>query len=341
MDLIERYLKAVSARLPAAKRAEVEAELRSSILDALEDRGGTRQNEEDVVAVLEQLGDPAVVAAGYDERGQYLVGPELYPTFRRVLGLVLAAVVVLSGLTMVLELLRAGNPMDFAAGDMLMRAISRAIGGSIQATIVVVVVFVMIQRVGRTPELPKGAPFDPRRLPALPDSDRASRLDAGFSLAITALVGVIVGAIGMEAAIDGIFGPPALSGLADAFIENLSLLMASLLLEAVMWTVVLIDGRWRLGTRGLRSLADVVAMVAFARFALAVVDERPALEAIGMPPEGVTILIASLAITVLSIGGLAIGREWRDYRRRTLELSGFADPAQPPPVSTPDARAAR
>ncbi len=82
MDLIERYLKAVGAQLPAAGREDILAELRALLRSRVEDRAaelGRPLPEAEVEAVLREVGHPLTVAARYGAGPQHVVGPELYP----------------------------------------------------------------------------------------------------------------------------------------------------------------------------------------------------------------------------------------------------------------------
>ena len=82
MDLIERYLKAVGAQLPAAGREDILAELRDLLMSRVEAREaelGRPLTEAEVEAVLREVGHPPTVAARYGAGPQHVVGPELYP----------------------------------------------------------------------------------------------------------------------------------------------------------------------------------------------------------------------------------------------------------------------
>src|SRR5450755_4100556 len=83
--MIERYLHQVAKRLPQDFRDDVTQELRSLILDSLEDRsGGAPYGDDAVVEVLRQMGPPEQIAARYQAAGPSLIGPHLYPAFLRV-----------------------------------------------------------------------------------------------------------------------------------------------------------------------------------------------------------------------------------------------------------------
>ncbi|HEY7225261.1 MAG TPA: permease prefix domain 1-containing protein [Micromonosporaceae bacterium] len=96
-SLTERYIQAALRSVPPAKRSDIDAELRSSIADAVEDRvaagADAAQAEE---AVLTELGDPARLAANYTGAPLHLIGPALYLDYVRLLRVLLATVLPLT-----------------------------------------------------------------------------------------------------------------------------------------------------------------------------------------------------------------------------------------------------
>ena len=88
MKLIDRYMSAVSFYLPARRRDEITRELRANILDKLEnlaEQRGWAVTEQDVSAVLKELGHPQQIANSFLP-AQQLVTAELFPFYRQVLG---------------------------------------------------------------------------------------------------------------------------------------------------------------------------------------------------------------------------------------------------------------
>ncbi|MCR2764585.1 permease prefix domain 1-containing protein [Microbacterium sp. zg.B48] len=89
-DYIGRYVEAATRSLPPRERADHAAELRGSIQDQIDGRVGSGDTPAAAeLAVLSGMGDPAVLAAGYADRPLHLIGPRWYPTWRRVLRIVL------------------------------------------------------------------------------------------------------------------------------------------------------------------------------------------------------------------------------------------------------------
>src|SRR5699024_8882973 len=84
MTLIDKYVYTVTKNLPKKTRADVEKELRGSIMDMLPDDF----TEIDVEKALYMLGSPAVMAEEYRDGRGVLIGPGLYNQYIYVLKLV-------------------------------------------------------------------------------------------------------------------------------------------------------------------------------------------------------------------------------------------------------------
>lgn len=101
-ELIDRYVYAVTRRLPARLRNDIDKELHSLIEDMLEARcGGLMPEDRDVRVILTELGTPSELAMRYMPEGRdHLIGPAYYSQYKMVTGIVLASVtfgLVLSG----------------------------------------------------------------------------------------------------------------------------------------------------------------------------------------------------------------------------------------------------
>jgi hypothetical protein len=112
-ELFDRYLREVGRRLPRKQRDDVKAELHSLLMDALQDRLADRGEEEgatdstapmaveDQVAILQELGPPAKVAAQYAPPHRYLIGPRFFDMYLMVAAIV-AGAITLSHLVLLL-----------------------------------------------------------------------------------------------------------------------------------------------------------------------------------------------------------------------------------------------
>jgi hypothetical protein len=105
VNLIERYLKAVKEQLPRAQQDDIIRELSENLHAQIEDEEATlgRQLQEaEQAVILKRFGNPMVVAARYrgDTRsvsfGRQLIGPELFPTYIKVLTINILITVLVS-----------------------------------------------------------------------------------------------------------------------------------------------------------------------------------------------------------------------------------------------------
>ena len=139
MDLVERYLKAVAAQLPKATRDDIVAELRDEIMgriEALEARLGRAPGDDEVEALLREVGHPLTVAARYRSGPQSLIGPELYPWW---LFAVKTALVVMGCVTLI------GLAVRVLVGDIYLgQAIGQSFGALFSGAVTVIGVVTLI-----------------------------------------------------------------------------------------------------------------------------------------------------------------------------------------------------
>lgn len=94
MEMVDRYVYAVTQKLPQTQREDIAIELRGLIEDMLEERVGENGSVTDKIVeeVLMELGSPRAMAQKYRGSKRYLIGPELYESFILVLKIVLISV---------------------------------------------------------------------------------------------------------------------------------------------------------------------------------------------------------------------------------------------------------
>lgn len=266
-ELFDRYVHQVGRRLPRSQRADVEQELNSLLLDALEERAeASKEGEEAQAAVLREFGPPAEMAARYRPANRYLIGPRLYDLYWTV---VAAVGVALTAAFALLALLAAlGRPETLQAlGSSLLGLGQAYVSALIGAFGWVTIAFFVLERV-----LPESAveaepkeEWDPRSLP--PVEDRA-RIEVGGVIAevvFTAIALVVFNifaewvGINYWASING--GPSRFTQiplLAPVFFTTfLPLLNASWILRIGLDLVLLRQGRWQRWTR----VADLILAV--------------------------------------------------------------------------------
>lgn len=114
MDMLDKYLAAVAAQLPADQRDDIIAELRDLILSRFEDKEealGRPLTDDEREDILREVGHPLVVAARYRKGPDSLIGPQLFPYW--LFG-VKAGLLILAGLSvlgLVISVIK--GPSDF------------------------------------------------------------------------------------------------------------------------------------------------------------------------------------------------------------------------------------
>lgn len=149
MDMVDRYVYAVTKRLPEKSRADVEKELRSNIADMLPEPC----NDADVNRVLHELGNPAVIADEYMDKKRYLISPSLYSSYIYVLKL--GAMIAGSVLIIVSLISVITDPQLILVSEFIASFLSKIIKGSFDAAFQVfawvTIVFAVIDRVNKQP----------------------------------------------------------------------------------------------------------------------------------------------------------------------------------------------
>lgn len=317
MDLIDRYVSAVGAKLHPVRRGQVEAELRAAIMDALEAQGRTEVSDADVIAVLEEFGDPGRVAAEYEPGQQYLIGADLYPPFLRGLRAAMTTIVAVSALAFCVSLLMGGLA-GYEAGGLLVQTLMYAGGAAAAALLVLIAVFTWMQRTGvSVPRRTRpDTAWDPRRLPSRPKEDRAGRFDAVVGLVSAAAALVVVGVIAQVAREAGPQASPEIQSLIrDTVSRNVMLLQLALVVAALAYAVALVQGRWHSLTYGMRLVADATALYVFVPLPFRLISARSVLLEAGVTSNVVNWLIANAVIFAAVLVGLMIQSWWQVARR--------------------------
>jgi hypothetical protein len=181
MNLVDRYIAEVGRHLPEKNRADIEAEIRSMLEDMLEERGKSAQSADDklIAEILEQLGDPKLLASQYAPSQRYLIGPSWYEVYVQTLQRVLYIVLpIFAAVTFILTL--ADNPLDFA------EALGEAFGGAfdvgLQILFWITVVFVLLERSDEVPYQTKSIESNKWTIAQLPKTPHKRQISIGEAL---------------------------------------------------------------------------------------------------------------------------------------------------------------
>ena len=135
-SLTEKYVTRVVSRLPEHTRTDIAEEITTTLSDMVDARlsNGDSSTPADIAAAerdaISELGDPALLAMRYNDAPHYLIGPALFPVFKRMIILLLPLVGAVTALISVVVYL-ATEP-DAAIGGM----IGTVIGNTIFAVLI-------------------------------------------------------------------------------------------------------------------------------------------------------------------------------------------------------------
>jgi hypothetical protein len=161
--LIDRYVFAALRRVPDKQRADIDRELRAAIDDAVDARLASGEPHQAATEnALLELGDPARLADGYADRRQYLIGPDLFPAWRRLLILLISVVLpIVVAVGVVLRLIED----DVSAGAVIGEAVGTTISMGAQLTFWSTAVFALLERTGAAHASLRGRPWTLADLP--------------------------------------------------------------------------------------------------------------------------------------------------------------------------------
>lgn len=243
MELIDRYVYEVGRQLPRKKRADIQVELKSTLVDTLEGRADGEPSQEDEIALLKEFGPPNKVAASYWPQGQYLIGPSLFPLFRMVVAIALTVFVVVQLVLLGISVVFNQEVLTFLS---VLDIFSEMVGSLFTAFSIIVIVFAILQRFDVKPEEDDEA-WDPRELPQIEPQDSVSRtgtvIEITISLVIIAVLFFLPDKI-------GVWVSPGTEILLNPVIASyIPLLIISILLGIALDVVVLWRGKWETTTR--------------------------------------------------------------------------------------------
>ena len=180
--LTDRYIAATVASLPPASQDDVRAELTASIGDAIDAR--MDQGEDAAAAeraVLTDLGDPGILAAGYADRPLQLIGPKYFLTWWRLLKLlwIIVPICAFGGVALAKLIEGAG------IGDVVGTAIGVGISSIVHVAFWVTLVFVILERTGT--DTGTGTEWTLEQLPVV-QSTGTGRVDLIASIVMAGLV---------------------------------------------------------------------------------------------------------------------------------------------------------
>jgi hypothetical protein len=117
MDRLERYLQSVKKYLPWQRQDDILAELRANLESQLEDNEaeiGRPLTDAEIETWLKQFGPPMQVAARYAPQ-QYLIGPNIFPTYWYILRMACFWVLVVYSIANAIQIAVANSTWNAVA----------------------------------------------------------------------------------------------------------------------------------------------------------------------------------------------------------------------------------
>ncbi|HXD12083.1 MAG TPA: hypothetical protein VN653_18590 [Anaerolineales bacterium] len=260
MNLLDKYIAEVGKHLPRKQRADIEAEIRSTLEDMLEERKQAEgavlseskvpENEALVIELLKEYGNPRKVAASYHPT-PYLIGPRLFPIFvvvvQVVLSVLLGVIILTYGFSVVGGGLSRAEMLGALTGIPL-----RFLAGALSAFGNIVVVFAIMERLipaGKLKELEDK--WDPAQLAKAPDPDQIKFseeiIEIFFTIAFLFIFNVYADKVGIYFFSGNQFTFVPI--LTAAFFTYLPWINILGLLQIGLNLVILRQGTWQIYTR--------------------------------------------------------------------------------------------
>jgi hypothetical protein len=242
MELIDRYVFEVGRHLPRKQRADIQVELKSTLVDTLEARVEGEPSQEDEIELLKEFGPPNKVAASYWPQGQFLIGPSLFPLFRMVVSITLLVFVIVQLVLVGISLVFNQEVFTFLT---LLDILSEMLGSAFTAFGIIVIVFAILQRFDVKPD--EDDEWDPLELPQVEPQDTVNRtgtvVGITFSLVIIAILLFLPDKI-------GVWVTPGTEVLLNpVLISYIPLIILSILLGIALDVITLWRGKWDVSTR--------------------------------------------------------------------------------------------
>lgn len=293
-EMIDRYVNEVGQRLPRKTRADIEMELRSLLWDMLEERSGGDPTAQITAELLREFGHPEAIAAQYRPT-EFLIGPKLFPTYKAVTTLAIAIIAGLHLLWFCFVLWQEGTADSVGQLLDFIFSFGRV---AIWNVAIVTVVFAIIERSGLdlSDWQEEAKEWDPMALPPVTDSDRINRPEFAVGLFFTVFLlfwlNVLANRSGRAEAGQEVAWLIYLA--APAFVQQIPWLTASLLVEGLLKTAVLLQGRWHRLTYGLE-----VASLSFSLYVAYRIYRLEEISTVSVFTYAIKITLAIIMLVVL------------------------------------------
>ena len=185
-NYIERYIYAVTKRLPEEVREEVKQELQANINDMLP----KNPTDDDIEKVLRTLGHPRVLAKNYETKERYVISPWFYAdyisTLKIVMTIVISIYITIGFLNGIIHLEQ--NNLFMQIVDVWSKIFSNAFQGALVSFAWVTVIFWLIEHFARNSKCEDE--WKLKDLPEIPKVNNKAKISKTESI-----IGLILGTV--------------------------------------------------------------------------------------------------------------------------------------------------
>lgn len=185
MNLLDKYVGEIGKHLPRNQRADIEKEIRSTLEDMLEERNQASANDDAVIELLKEYGEPRKVAESYIGP-RYLISPRIFPTFEMVTKIVIVVVLGAGLLGYAVSALLTDSISGISFFSFLGRFWTGLLASLMNAFGVLVIVFAILDRILPASEFEKEEDeWDPAELAKEADPDEVKMSEAITTIIFT------------------------------------------------------------------------------------------------------------------------------------------------------------
>ncbi|HEU5121223.1 MAG TPA: hypothetical protein VFT59_00110 [Candidatus Saccharimonadales bacterium] len=185
MEIIERYIHAVTRHLPKNQRDEVRKELQATIEDMIADKMKDANDKSAAIeASLKELGHPDILAVQYSTSKQYLIGPKWYIAYVTTLKKLLY---IVPGIIIGIQFF-VGLFQNVPLGETIIQSIGSGLTVGVHIAFWVTLGFFIAERTNASFEfVNKTSEWKLEDLPELPKKRHLSLSDSIASMVLSAL----------------------------------------------------------------------------------------------------------------------------------------------------------
>lgn len=255
MEIIDRYIYAVTRQLAEGDKKDVASELRALIHDMTEGEDKDLSEEARVRNAIVELGNPDELASRYRGKDRYLIGPKYFYAYLLVLKIVLLAILVGVSVATFIGIIFKGSLSWGLVGDYLGTIFSALLQGSAWVTII----FALLDY--KDVDLKKKV-WSIDELPEIPhNNSRISKVEAAVSIVFTTLFFAIVyfapDLFGVYYYSNGEWtNNPILN--VDVLARYNTIIVAIFAIELLKETLKILWGKWNIKRAVVSSIASIV-----------------------------------------------------------------------------------